>query len=72
LNLSCKSCKPGIAIRQGPHQVAQKSSSTTFCPRYELNVTVLLDKSGKEKSGAGCTVLDISHCPHGAPRFGGA
>src|SRR5579864_8661630 len=48
----CKSTSQGISILQGPHQVAQKFT-TTALPRSEESVTVL--PSGtlfKENSGA--------------------
>src|ERR1035441_3113987 len=50
-----RSTKRGISSRHGPHQVAQKSSRTTF-PRYCERASCSPVKLGNEKSGAtGCS-----------------
>src|SRR4249919_1626970 len=41
----------GFSLLHGPHQLAQKSTST-YLPRNELSLTVLPSVSGKEISGA--------------------
>src|SRR5678810_598206 len=48
----------GFSLLHGPHQLAQKSTST-YLPRNELSVTVLPSVSGKEISGAGFPTLNV-------------
>ena len=51
LYFSANLIKSGISRRQGPHQVPQKLSKTTF-PFNSLNETQFPSRSAKVKSGA--------------------
>ena len=46
----------GKDVLQGPHQVAQKSTTTTF-PLKSSNETVLPSRSCKENAGAGSSII---------------
>src|SRR6185437_3778881 len=58
LNAVSNSSNHGISILQGPHQVAQKSSKTTFPLKSERR-TVAPFTSFKAKSGAGLRSLSV-------------